>query len=750
MERTFSNLFGLLGQKEVPQGSGVFTAMEETREGLPKSYIPNFMWKPPFGYPRYKDLSLYRQLSGSVYVDMCETAIIDVVCSTPWEIVAEDESGNELPGKDAEREHVHSFFMNPNTNNESWEMVTRMMLPDLIELNSGVMVKVFNSFGEMVEIVARDGAAFTKNPDPYGFYTDRADIILVKDILTERENKPKADFPLLQGALTPTEAQQEAAYFQYGWNSATKPIPFGRREVVWFEKKVRTDNLYGRSSMEILHKTVQTLIYAVEHNLEYFSDNSIPPGVLGLDGLNTSDMKAFANQWIQSQKKRDSLGSWKKAFHKMPMVNKMPKFERIGYTNQELQIIEQQQWWAKLVWAALGMTATELGFTEEAKGNANQIVQTDAVKRRIVYPLLRLMEYVINTQIVAEFGYKGIKFKYKIFDVDTEMKKYSLYELQAGSGLKTINEIRNSEGLDPVEWGDQAPNSWSSNQGMNINMTDPRQRDENQTNNRAQRERDQALNRDEEKSVETNKAVTTDDSLTLGPHERMAATKLEKEIIDLLKQNEKAIIDLLNAQGKSEPLKQIKSVEDLPDVIKDNFQLFTTKGASDVAVRISFDEGWEKSEKQINKNVPYNKRAVEFLQDHTFDIIKGMTEEIATDLKQELERGIINAEGVTKLKERVKKVFDVGENRARMIARTELNRASNNGKLLAIKESGLKYKKKVITAHDDRTSALCKRLDGQTVDMDGKFSDAQTGGEWTAPPFHVNCRSTLLFEPVDE
>ena len=280
MERKFSNFFGLLGEKKAEPTSTV-TAFEQTREGRPKSYIPNFFYKPPFGYPRYKDLTYYRQLASSIYVDMCETAIIDEVCSVQWEIVAEDSSGNEVPGKEKEVEEVNNFFLNPNTNPESWETIIRMMLPDLLEINSGILVKTFNAFGKMVEIVARNGIAFTKNPDIYGMYTDRADLLLVKDIdnnMLPAENQNQVTAPILGGTLSESQAKENAAYFQYGFNTASQPVPFGKREIVWIEKKVRTDDLYGRSSMEVLAKTVQTLIYAVEHQLEYFSDNSIPYG----------------------------------------------------------------------------------------------------------------------------------------------------------------------------------------------------------------------------------------------------------------------------------------------------------------------------------------------------------------------------------------------------------------------------------------------------------------------------------------
>ena len=755
MKRNFKNFFGLIGEK-AQEGTAPVTAFEQTRDGQPKSYIPNFFYKPPFGYPRYKDLVYYKNLANSVYVDMCETAIIDEVTSVEWEIVAEDSAGNEIEGKEKEVDEVKSFFNNPNTNPESWETVIRMMLPDLLEINSGILVKIFNSFGKMVEIVARNGMAFNKNPDIYGMYTNRADLILIKNIMRDASAENQIDtpnqlptenrlpgeatelgaFPLFPQEITSAVAREEAAYFQYGFNTAARPVPFGKREIVWVEKKVRTDDLYGRSAMEVLAKTVQTLIYAVEHNLEYFSDNSIPPGVLGLEGMTSADLKAFASQWIQSQRKIDDLGNWKKAFHKLTMVNKKPTFERLGYTNAELELIESQKWWSKLVWAAFGLTATELGFTEDAKGSANQIVQTSVAKKRIIYPILRLIEYYVNTQIIPEFGFEGIRYKYKIFDVDEEIKKWGLYKLQTESDLKTINEVRNTEGLDPVEWGDKSVGERSPQLGTNINLNDPRQQDADKINNDNQRDRDKKLNKPKEEKKNLQEVEM----------------KLKKLITELLDKNKEKIIEVLENQKTDGPLMQIKGIDDVPGVIKQVFSIFALKELTDLIIKEEYTGGWDSTEKKIGQNVPFNESALTFLQEHTFDNIKGMTQEIANDLKAELERGIINNEGITKLKARVEKVFDVGENRAQMIAITETNNSENQGRLLAMKGSGIsdQFNKEWVAALDDRTSELCKRLDGQTVSINENFKDSKSGWEGQAPSAHVNCRSRIIFVEKEE
>ena len=146
-----------------------------------------------------------------------------------------------------------------------------------------------------------------------------------------------------------------------------------------------------------------------------------------------------------------------------------------------------------------------------------------------------------------------------------------------------------------------------------------------------------------------------------------------------------------------------------------------------------------------------NKSALLFLQDHTFDNIVDMSEEIKNDLRAELERGIINGEGVAKLKKRVNSIFDKSDARVEAIARTEVNRAEGNGRLLAFKNSGVTgFKKQWSTHFDDRTTAICKRLDGQTVGIDENFKDSTTGWAGRTNPSHVNCRSSVIYVRDEE
>ena len=113
----------------------------------------------------------------------------------------------------------------------------------------------------------------------------------------------------------------------------------------------------------------------------------------------------------------------------------------------------------------------------------------------------------------------------------------------------------------------------------------------------------------------------------------------------------------------------------------------------------------------------------------------------------------MSGEGIGKLTERVDKVFNKGENRAEMIARTEVNRSMNQGKLIAMKESGERVKKFLIITYDKRTSEISKAMgrkygtSEQAIPLKDNFSVMVNGKEISgpSPPFHINERDSLVF-----
>ena len=748
---------------------------EQTRDGINKAYIPKFLYKPPYGYPRFANMGYIRYLAQTPYVEMCIDTILKNLSSIDWEILPT--KGMEDQADEAEIEQIRNFFDNPNTNTETFSQVfIEMPVRDMLEINSGILNKVYNMKEELVEIVARDGATFTKNPNVHGMYTDRDDIILPKNVVdTNNVHEVLNPYVDISGA----QAREKAAYFQYGWIAGPVPIPFGKKEIIWIEGMKRTDDHYGWSPVQILAKNLQMLVYSIESDLEYFNDNNVPKGIIGLEDSDSGELDSFKTQWNELQMKKDEFGNMKKMMNKVPIVNKVPKFERIEFSSSEMEIIEKQKWYTKMVWASFGVTATELGYTEDAKGSANMIVQSKVFRKKAINPILRKLEALYTINIISEFEYWGTvttesgkkirkpkyEFVFKKFDVDEERQKYELYKLQSESGIRTINEIRSDEGFDEVEWGDQPPSQWMGG-GNNFNVTNGQEgygdyedsgEEEDldgEDGNVGQDPENDVRNRDEpdqkgyekKKQKSQVKAQPVKNPLILGPNEKLSGyKKLETAIRYVLKNNQKELIELVKKEMSTKTLNEVKSLDTIIAQIKNILSFDALKEFAYRVIKGNYMDGFEDAEKDIGINLMPDQNAIDYISSYTYDNIKGMTEDIANNLRQVMQRGFMDGSNLTVMKEEITKVFDVGQNRAEMIARTESNRAANFGRLDGYKKSGAKGKK-VFDAHlDNRTSELCKRLNGQERELDEDFVDPK--GEWSGPtaPAHVNCRSGWFF-----
>ena len=170
-----------------------------------------------------------------------------------------------------------------------------------------------------------------------------------------------------------------------------------------------------------------------------------------------------------------------------------------------------------------------------------------------------------------------------------------------------------------------------------------------------------------------------------------------------------------------------------------------------------YDKGLEVEEQKFNMNFTRDDERLRFLQKYTFDNIKDLNDDMAEKLRGELQRSILNLESIPQMKERVKKVMDVSEVRATAIARTESIRATNMGRIDGARQTGFKLVKWVNVHLDARTSPICRRMQkkygdrSKGIGIDAKFVDDETGKSFDIPPFHVNCRTNVLYDtPIKE
>lgn len=130
---------------------------------------------------------------------------------------------------------------------------------------------------------------------------------------------------------------------------------------------------------------------------------------------------------------------------------------------------------------------------------------------------------------------------------------------------------------------------------------------------------------------------------------------------------------------------------------------------------------------------------------------------LTRQLQDTLARGLIQGHGYGVVGRAINERMGVGAYNALRIARTEMHRVQQQGRMDSIKESnesGVKMVKVWSATLDDRTRDHHQELDGVKIEIDEMFVSPETGataeqpGEFGEPEDDINCRCSVRAEIV--
>lgn len=449
-----------------PPGSGVTSsAISEINDhGIFKAYIPNYLYRPPFGMPRQEPVQEFKQLAKNAYVFSVIKTLCDEATANEWSIKVKEEYASDGKDYSEDIKKITKFFKNPNGNYESLQHILRAVITDILEVDAGVIVKIFNVNGEFQQMFARDGSLFLKNPDIYGYIGDRADFVMpLPDGFTSvtmnwGEANPTQNELMKQYSLL---YKDRAAYFQYGWTAGSMPVPFGKREIVYMMQMPRGDTIYGTSAMSRLYEVVFNLIYGTDSQLDMFISSNMPKGAIQLLGANTEQIQQFRANFEAQFRFTDDFGNKRKKFHSVPISSSPVTYTPFAISAKEMDFISQQGWFTKVLWMCFGVTAEEMGFTENSN-RATSEAQIATFKRKAIRPLLDVIQYHFNQQIMPEFYAEQGKelpefseipteFVFDVYDIQEDMKKHELLEKEISMGVKTVEMAAKELGINVEE-----------------------------------------------------------------------------------------------------------------------------------------------------------------------------------------------------------------------------------------------------------------------------------------------------------
>ncbi|WP_435075968.1 phage portal protein [Halococcus sp. AFM35] len=393
------------------QWSRTEVGISKADNGIRRGSVPEHIESPIKGRPRsYNPLSL-RKLAKSGEVQINMSAILGDLESVPWSVVPVDEE-TDVPSSvldDAER-----ALEDPNPNPESFNDINSMLARDLLEVGNCVSVVNLEVDGRRAEPIPLDPNTFTADWDSHR---------------------------ILQRFFQYPRAEQR-------WG---QPEELERDVVMWgvFQPTQTRAGIYGYSPVEMVARFINIMGGLVDKEINELEEG-MPSGLITLIGDEWSDRDydKFETYW-QEEVKGEQI--------KHPYTRGEADFVPFNMTYKELQVLDRQQWYSKLVAAAFRTPVSETGLAiGEEMTRATDVSMRQKYKQRALGSILRNLETLWTNQYLQRWWHEDIRLK---FDPGRDlMEKKEIAEtnkLRLENGTVTVNEIREERGEDPVPWGDE-------------------------------------------------------------------------------------------------------------------------------------------------------------------------------------------------------------------------------------------------------------------------------------------------------
>jgi phage portal protein BeeE len=397
------------------------TAAKEHNDGLRRGRVPEHIEDPLKGESRsFNPLSL-RKLAKSEVIQAVVGTILGDLGAVPWSVVPIDEDASPSQSLISDAEAALSDI---NPNPESFDDINAMYARDLLEVGNCVGVTSLQIDGRRAEVRPLDPNTFTVDWD---------------------------DHRVLEG------------FYQYPQADAAKwgePDAFDVEEILWASYNPTTSRagFYGFSPVEQVTQLINIMGGLVDKEITELEEG-MPSGLIALSGDEWSgnDYDAFKTYWNEEVKGEQI---------KHPVAQGSAEFVPFNMSYKELQVLDRQQWYAKLVGSVFQVPMSETGLAiGQQMTRATDVSQRQRYKQKALRSLLRQLEDLWTYQYLHRWWSEDLRLEFDPGRDLIEKKEIAeIDKLKLESGVTTVNELREERGKDTVEWGDQpgTPATWGA------------------------------------------------------------------------------------------------------------------------------------------------------------------------------------------------------------------------------------------------------------------------------------------------
>lgn len=574
--------------------------------------------------------------------------------------------------------------------------------------------------------------------------------------------------PLIPTAVRPVIKNGELLGYKYSEDGRERAIPVD--DVLHDRYADPRKPYWGAGKLERIARWVDTSSYANEFLRLFFVNGAQFGGFITTEEESEERIKLIKAGLVNEHTGVENA-------HKLAVLPKGSDYKEATANMSEMQFRELDEQYRDKILSGFGVPKTLVGLTTEvnrASAEASEYIFAKYTVKPVVDDLVEFL----NTKVAPLFDSSGTYyFAYDEFIPDNMDVKLREQEIALNKQpYKTVNEVRAEQGLPPVTGGDVVYGSplqvplGTIPQSPEPTPPDDSPDEDDEDDDPPQKAAPRRARKHFRKERAVDDIVEKAGKFLAANHDPDAAShkqfvgrvesfvdRLAEKVRDFNRRQQALVMQNLSritkAVSKGDMFDQEQEVEAMIDFVEPLLKgLFIEQAVAEFQVQ-GFEGTFNTESERVRKVVD---RAVRRLA-------KSYNSTTANLLKQVLNDGIQEGDGLDQLTERVQSVYEFSNtHRARQVAHTESFYIANRASKEAYAESGVVKTMRWYTAADERVCEFCGPQHGRVIDVQGNFYkkgevvEGREGGQLPlnyrtidVPPLHPACRCFVRPERIE-
>lgn len=400
--------------RSVPNSDDWFGPLDPLPPMAPPS-VSGRQFDYPNGYnlvtqPRAYEPTTFHQLRGLADAyDLLRLVIEtrkDQIARLNWTIRPRNavHAGMSSPRADA----IRDFLAYPDREH-AWDAWLRMLLEDLLVIDAPALYPRLDNAGRLYALEPIDGAT-------------------IKRVLDDAGRTPLPPAPAYQQVLKGLPA-----------------IDYTADELLYLPRNPRTNRVYGFSPVEQVAMTVNIALRRQLHQLQYYTEGTVPEALIGVPETWTPDQIAqFQNYWDALL--TDDTASRRHARFVPATISKS-----FVQTKEAALKDAYDEWLARIVCYAFSVPS-QWAINQMNRATA-ETAQQEADDEGLT-PLLAWVKGALDRILRQHFAAPDLEFHWLLEEDEDSLAQAQTDQIYLSAGVKSINEVRAEQGLAPVKGGE--------------------------------------------------------------------------------------------------------------------------------------------------------------------------------------------------------------------------------------------------------------------------------------------------------